>query len=107
MEEKPRYIELQEQINRIHGEINDNLTYLKKTDYCSNKSADYGKQIEDLYPEQAERRESARVRINELQAQLPALQAELEQEERRIAELIDQNTDNENGDSEADTTYNA
>lgn len=107
MEEQPRYIELQEQINKIYGEINDNITYLKKTDYCSNKSSDYGRQIEDLYPEQAERRESARARINELQAQLPALQAELEQEEQRIVELIDQNTDNENGDSETDTTHNA
>lgn len=86
MEEKLRYIELQEQINKIYGEINDNLTYLKKTDYCSNKSADYGKPLEELYPEQAALRESARVRINELQAQLPALQAELESEEQRIAE---------------------
>lgn len=86
MEEKPRYIALQEQINKIYGEINDNRALLKNTDYCSNKSADYGKPLEDLYPEQAARRESARVRINELEAQLLALQAELNREEQRIAE---------------------
>ena len=86
MEEKTRYIALQEQINKIYGEINDNLAYLKKSDSCSNKSTDDGKLLENLYPEQVARRESARARINELEAQLPALQAELNREEQRIAE---------------------
>lgn len=80
MEEKPRYIELQEQINKIYGEINDNLTYLKKTDYCSHKSIDYRTNLEDIYPEEATNRDNARTKINELEAQLPALQEELENE---------------------------
>lgn len=75
---KIRSIEvIQQELNNIYAEINNCLVVLKKTDYCSNKSSDYNQNIEDLYPEQAKKREDARAKINELQSMIPALESEL------------------------------
>lgn len=76
-------ITTQEQINRIEGEINGLLAYLKNTDWHDHKSESIGQPLATVYPDEAARRAAARDRINELQAQLPALyatrQAEIEQ----------------------------
>lgn len=74
---------IQEQINRIEGEINGLLAYMKDTDWCVTKSKEIGMMPETLYPDETAKRSAARDRINKLQAQLPALydarQAEIEQ----------------------------
>lgn len=73
----------QDRINKIEGEIIGQQTYLKQTDWCVVKCQEIGQPLATVYPDEAARRASARERINELQAQLPALyaarQAEIEQ----------------------------
>lgn len=76
-------ITIQDQINRIEGEINGLLAYMKDTDWCVTKSKEIGEMPENIYPDETSKRAAARERINELQEQLPALydarQAEIEQ----------------------------
>lgn len=73
----------QDHINEIEGEITGLQTYLKQTDWCVVKCQEIGQPLASVYPDEAARRAAARDRINELQAQLPALyaarQAEIEQ----------------------------
>ena len=73
----------QDHINKIEGEITGLQTYLKQTDWCVVKCQEIGQPLATVYPDEAARRAAARDRINELQAQLPALyaarQAEIEQ----------------------------
>lgn len=73
----------QDHINNIEGEITGLQTYLKQTDWCVVKCQEIGQPLATVYPDEAARRAAARDRINELQAQLPALyaarQAEIEQ----------------------------
>lgn len=73
----------QDHINKIEGEITGLQTYLKQTDWCVVKCQEIGQPLASVYPDEAARRAAARDRINELQAQLPALysarQAEIEQ----------------------------
>lgn len=73
----------QDHINEIEGEITSLQTYLKQTDWCVVKCQEIGQPLATVYPDEAARRAAARDRINELQAQLPALyaarQAEIEQ----------------------------
>lgn len=73
----------QDHINEIEGEITGLQTYLKQTDWCVVKCQEIGQPLATVYPDEAARRAAARDRINELQAQLPALyaarQAEIEQ----------------------------
>lgn len=73
----------QNHINEIEGEITGLQTYLKQTDWCVVKCQEIGQPLATVYPDEAARRAAARDRINELQAQLPALyaarQAEIEQ----------------------------
>lgn len=70
-------------INKIEGEITGLQTYLKQTDWCVVKCQEIGQPLSSVYPDEAASRAAARDRINELQAQLPALyaarQAEIEQ----------------------------
>lgn len=76
-------ITIQEQINRIEGEIVGLLAYLKNTDWHDHKSKSIGLRTVEVYPIEEAQRAAARDRINELQAQLPALyaarQVEIEQ----------------------------
>lgn len=73
----------QDHINKIEGEITGLQTYLKQTDWCVVKCQEIGQPLATVYPDEAAKRAAARDRINELQAQLPALyaarQAEIEQ----------------------------
>ena len=73
----------QDHINKIEGEITGLQTYLKQTDWCVVKCQEIGQPLATVYPDEAASRAAARDRINELQAQLPALyaarQAEIEQ----------------------------
>lgn len=72
----------QDRINKIEGEIIGLQTYLKQTDWCVVKCQEIGQPLASVYPDEAAKRAAARERINELQAQLPALydarQAEIE-----------------------------
>ena len=65
----------QDHINEIEGEITGLQTYLKQTDWCVVKCQEIGQPLATVYPDEAARRAAARDRINELQAQLPALYA--------------------------------
>lgn len=73
----------QDRINKTEGEIIGLQTYLKQTDWCVVKCQEIGQPLSSVYPDEAAKRAAARERINELQAQLPALydarQAEIEQ----------------------------
>lgn len=73
----------QDRINKIEGEITGLQTYLKQTDWCVVKCQEIGQPLASVYPDEAARRAAARERINDLQAQLPALyaarKAEIEQ----------------------------
>lgn len=73
----------QDRINKIESEITGLQTYLKQTDWCVVKCQEIGQLLASVYPDEAAKRAAARERINELQAQLPALyaarQAEIEQ----------------------------
>lgn len=81
-------ITIQEQINRIEGEIVGLLSYLKNTDWHDHKSDAVGQPLASVYPDEAAKRAAARERINELQAQLPALYAERQAEiEKEMAEV--------------------
>ena len=74
----------QDHINKIEGEITGLQTYLKQTDWCVVKCQEIGQPLASVYPDEAARRAAARERINDLQAQLPALyaarKAEIEKE---------------------------
>ena len=74
----------QSHINEIEGEITGLQTYLKQTDWCVVKCQEIGQPLASVYPDEAARRAAARERINDLQAQLPALyaarKAEIEKE---------------------------
>lgn len=74
----------QDHINKIEGEITGLQTYLKQTDWCVVKCQEIGQPLASVYPDEAAKRAAARERINELQAQLPALydarQTEIEKE---------------------------
>lgn len=63
----------QDRINKIEGEIIGLQTYLKQTDWCVVKCQEIGQPLASVYPDEAAKRAAARERINELQAQLPAL----------------------------------
>ena len=77
----------QDHINKIEGEITGLQTYLKQTDWCVVKCQEIGQPLASVYPDEAARRAAARERINDLQAQLPALYAARQAEiEKEIAE---------------------
>lgn len=74
----------QSHINEIEGEITGLQTYLKQTDWCVVKCQEIGQPLAAVYPDEAARRAAARDRINELQAQLPALYAARQAEIERL-----------------------
>lgn len=76
-----------EMINTVYGEINNQRAILLNTDWCVIKCQETGQSMQELYPDVSAVRTTARARINDLEAKLPALQEMLAMEE--ADEVID------------------
>lgn len=72
---------VQEMINAVYGKINDQRAILLNTDWCVIKCQETGQSMQELYPDVSAVRTTARARINDLEAKLPALQEMLAMEE--------------------------
>lgn len=70
-----------EMINTVYGEINNQRAILLNTDWCVIKCRETGQSMQELYPDVSAVRTTARARINDLEAKLPALQEMLAMEE--------------------------